>query len=336
MHKKARVLVSVASVLLLAASAVACGSTPPPNAPASDPLAEPAPATSGTAPAAVSDADFAKAEAAISAGDFAGGKAAAEVILAKDPKNIKALYYKGAAAEGLGDKATAEAAYKSSAAGGLQEAAVNLSALYLDAGKIDEAIATLQTALKKAPNDGLLQANLGAALAQKGDKAGALAAYEKADQKGAGLAITLGHAEALVALDRKPDAATLLKAAASGELSRDELGALAKALARAGAFADAVATIDKAIAKKSGADVLTYRGLFKRSLKDLAGAKTDFEAAGKDDPAFAPARLYLGEVLEELKKPADAKKAYEEAAKLGGDTPPGKKAKEHLEKLKKK
>jgi tetratricopeptide (TPR) repeat protein len=336
MNEKARVLVSAASALLLVASAAACGSPPPPNAPASDPLAEPTPAATGSAPAAVSDAEFAKAETAITAGDFAGGKTAAEAILAKDPKNGKALYYKGAAAEGLGDKATAEAAYKSAAAAGVPEAAVNLSALYLDGGKIDEAIATLQAALKKTPSDTLLQANLGAALAQKGDKAGALAAYEKADQKGAGLAITLGHAEALSALDRKPEATTVLKAAAAGDLSRDELGALAKALARVGAFADAVATIDKAIAKKSGADVLTYRGLFKRSLKDLAGAKTDFEAAGKEDAAFAPARLYLGEVLEELKKPADAKKAYEEAAKLGGETPPGKKAKEHLEKLKKK
>lgn len=335
MIEKARVAAAV-SALFLVTSAIACGSPPPPNAPASDPLAEPSPAASGTPATPVSEAELAKAEKAVSSGDFAGGKAAADAILAKDPKNAKALYYKGAAAEGLGDKEGAEAAYKAAAQGGVQEAAVNLSAMYLDGGKTDDAIATLQAALKKSPNDTLLQANLGAALAQKGDKPGALAAYEKADQKGAGLAITLGHAEALVALDRKPDAAGVLKAAAAGDLSRDELGALAKALARAGAFADAIATIDKAIAKKSGADVLTYRGLFKRSLKDLAGAKTDFEAAAKEDAAFAPARLYLGEVLEELKKPADAKKAYEEAAKIGGDTPPGKKAKEHLEKMKKK
>jgi tetratricopeptide (TPR) repeat protein len=323
---------------LLAASLLsftfACGA-PPPKTPESDPLATPAPPSAGTpAPKATSEADLGKAETALSAGDFAGAKAAAEAVLAKDAKNVKALYYKGAAAEGLGDKTTAEQAYKAAASAGLPEAAVNLSAMYIEGGKVDEAVAVLKAAAQKAPDDVLVQANLGSALSAKGDQAGALAAYEKADQKGATLPVRLGHAEALIANGKKPEAATLLKDVASGERSRDELGALAKSMARAGAFADAVATIDKAIAKKTGADLLTYRGLFKRSLKNLDGAKTDLEAAAKEDPSFAPARLYLGEVLEDLKKPADAKKAYEEAIKVGGDTGPAKKAKERLDALK--
>lgn len=330
-NRMAGALVAATCVLLLSS---ACGA-PPPKTPESDPLATPAPSAEGTpAPKNTSGADLGKAEAALSAGDFAGAKAAAEAVLAKDAKNVKATYYKGAAAEGLGDKAGAEAAYKSAAAAGLPEAAINLSALYLEAGKNDEAVAVLKGAAAKTPDDALVQANLGAALAAKGDHAGALAAYEKADQKGATLPVRLGHAEELIAAGKKPEAAALLKEIASGDRSREELGALAKSLARAGAFAEAVATIDKAIAKKSGADLLTYRGLFKRSLKNLDGAKSDFEAAAKEDAGFAPARVYLGEVFEELKKPADAKKAYEEAIKIAGDTGPGKKAKERLDAMK--
>lgn len=327
---KARLLFAAAP--LLAGLALACGPPPPTKTPESDPLAVASPGKEGTPRAA--GADLGKAEAALSGGDYAGAKAAAEAVLAKEPKNVKALYYKGAACEGLGDKAGAEEAYKPASAAGLPEAAINLSALYLEAGKVDEAVAVLKRGVEKAPDDALLQANYGAALSAKGDHPGALAAYEKADQKGASLPVRLGHAEELIAAGRKPDAVTLLKDIASGDRTRDELGALAKSLARAGAFADAIATIDKAIGKKPGADLLTYRGLFKRSLKNLDGAKIDFQDACKEDAAFAPARLYLGEVLEELKKPDDARRAYQEAVKLGGDTGPGKKARERLEALK--
>jgi Flp pilus assembly protein TadD len=282
--------------------------------------------------------DLTDAETAIKAQDFAKAKAAAESALAKDPKNAKAMYYAGLAAEGLGDATAAEQKYRDALkqAPDLADAAVNLSALLLDQKRGADAVTVLKPLAEKQGDDPLIQANYASALAQSGDHGGAAAIYAKLVAKpDAKPEVRLGYAAELSAAGKKDDAAKVLRdGLASAGDQRDVLAAYGRALAQAGAYDDAVKAMDRAIAQKSSADLYTYRALFKRGQKNLDGARADLEAAVKEDPKFAHAYEYLGEVLEELKKPADAKKAYQKAIDLAGDAGPGKKAKAKLDAMK--
>ena len=281
--------------------------------------------------------DVAEAEAALSAGNAEKAKTASEAAIAKNPKNAKAHYYLGTAADALGDKALAEKHLREALAiaPGLADAAVNLSAILLDQNKGADAAKLLKPLVDKSPDDPMLLANYAAALLSANDP-GAADAYGKLFAKTKKPEHKLGQIDALTAAGKKEDAAKLLKEAADGAgASRDFRAAIAKRLAQLAQYDDAIKILDKAIGEKSSADLLTYRALFKRSKKDIAGAKADLDAAVKDDPKFAHAYVYLGEILEEQKKPADAKKAYEKAVELGGDTPVAKKAKDKLDKLKK-
>ncbi len=322
------------AALVALLSLAACG----PSKPAEDP-SKPAVEVQRPPPAAKDDGggDVADAEAALSAGNAERAKAAAEAALTKNPKNAKAHYYLGTAADTLGDKALAEKHLREALtlAPGFADAAVNLSAILLDQGKGADAAKLLKPLVDKASDDPLLLANYAAALLAAGDPAAA-DAYGKLFAKTKKIEHELGQVDALVAAGKKDDAAKLLRAAADApDTSRDARAAVAKRLAQLGQYDDAIKAIDKAITQKSSADLLTYRALFKRSKKDAAGARADLEAAVKEDPKLAHAWVYLGEVLEEQKKPADAKKAYEKAVEVGGDTPAAKRAKDKLGKLKK-
>lgn len=328
-------LVAITSLLALAA----CGGGP--SKPAEDPSTHSEVAVQKPPPGAAAKddggADVAEAEAALTAGNAEKAKTAAESAIAKNPKNAKAHYYLGTAADALGDKPLAEKHLREALAiaPGLVDAAVNLSAILLDQNKGADAAKLLKPLLDKSPDDPMLLANYAAALLSAND-AGAADAYGKLYAKTKKPEHKLGQTDALVAAGKKEDAAKLLKEAADGAgVSRDFRAAIAKRLAQLAQYDDAIKTIDKAIADKSSADLLTYRALFKRSKKDATGAKADLEAAIKEDPKFAHAYVYLGEIFEELKKPADAKKAYEQAVANGGDGPAAKKAKEKLDKLKK-
>lgn len=331
------VAASLASLALAAALSVACGGPPKP---ANDPppaASDAEPAGPPDVPASKADGDIAAAEAALKDGDAARAKKAAEAALAKDEKSSKAHYYAAVAGEALGDKEGAEKHYRRALelSPTLSDAAVNLSALLLDAGRAADAAAVLKPLAGKG--DPLVAANYAAVLAASGDHPGALAAYETAVKGGGAkdLRVRLGYAHELVKAARKDDAAKTLREGTSGlPDDRDLLAAMARGLAEAGAYDDAIKTIDRAIKLKSSPDLLLYRALFRRGSKDPAGAKTDLEAAIAADAKLVPAYVYLGEVLEELKKPADAKKAYEKAIEIGGDSPPAKKARERLEALK--
>jgi Flp pilus assembly protein TadD len=330
------VALRLAALAVAASLSVACGGPPKP---ANDlpPPTDAEPAGPAEVPASKADADIAAAEAALKDGDAARAKKAAEAALAKDEKSSKAHYYAGVAGEALGEKEAAEKHYRRALelSPGLSDAAVNLSALLLDAGRAADAAAVLKPLAGKG--DPLVAANYAAVLAASGDHPGALAAYETAIKGGGGkdLRVRLGYAHELVKAARKDDAAKALREGLSGLADdRDLLSAMARGLAEAGAYDDAIKTIDRAIKLKSSADLLVYRALFRRGAKDPAGAKTDLDAAIAADAKIIPAYVYLGEVLEELKKPADAKKAYEKAIELGGDSPPAKKARERLESLK--
>jgi Flp pilus assembly protein TadD len=330
---------SALPLLLLALAA--CQSTPEPTTPVAGPGSSaapggPAPPPAGK-PASDADADFTEVEAAISAGDAARAGKASAAALARSPKSPKAHYYAGVAAELAGQREPAEKHYRDSLAlaPGLVDAAINLSAILLDTKREADAVALLRPLQAKSPDDPLLAGNLAVALAATGDHAQAAALYGKLVQKDPKPETRLALAGELIASGKKDEGARALRdgLAQLGD-NRDLLAAFGRALAQAGAFEDAIKTLDQALKLKASADLLTYRALFKRSLKDLAGARADLEAALKEDPKFAHAYVYLGELHEQEKKPAEAKKAYEKAIEIAPDSPAGKRAKEKLQALK--
>jgi tetratricopeptide (TPR) repeat protein len=333
-------------VLLLALSACG-GSEPAPAAPASTPPSLPpsmaaSPPSKGDQPAPASESpkgekspEVDRAIASIKANDFKSAKGALEQALAKNPKNGTASYYLGVALENLGDKPGAEQKYKDamSNAPDLVEAAINLGALYLDQSKWDDAVAVTQKGLAKRPDDPALHANMAMALRGKGDKEGAAVEYEKAVKVvGDNPDLRYAYGELLLQMGNKPKAAVELKGAlASAGSNRALLASIGRLLGSAGAFADCVAALDKAISAGDDAELRVRRGLCRHSMKDESGAKSDFEAAIKADPKFAPAHYYLGESLLASGDSAKALKEFDAAATAAPQSELGKKAKAQAE-----
>jgi tetratricopeptide (TPR) repeat protein len=338
------------AVLLFVLSACG-GSEPAPATPASTPPALPpsmaASPPKGDQPAPGGD-DAAKspkgekstpevdrAIVAIKANDFKSAKGALEQALAKNPKNGTASYYLGVALENLGDKAGAEQKYKDamSNAPDLVEAAINLGALYLDQSKWDDAIVVTQKGLAKRSDDPALHANMAMALRGKGDKEGAAVEYERAVKVvGDNPDLRYAYGELLLQMGNKPKATTELKGAlAAAGSNRALLASIGRLLGSAGAFADCVAALDKAIAVGDDAELRVRRGLCRHSMKDESGAKSDFEAAIKADPKFAPAHYYLGESLLAAGDSAKAAKEFDAAATAAPQSDLGKKAKAQAE-----
>ncbi|MCU0658266.1 MAG: tetratricopeptide repeat protein [Polyangiaceae bacterium] len=326
---------------LLCLLLAACGSPPPatPPPPSDPPPAASSATTAGPAAPATDPAKLAEIEGAIKANNGAQARKLAEAILSKDPKNPKAHYYAALGAELTEDKASAEKHYREALALAptFGDAAINLSALLLDGGKAAEAVTLLKPLAAKSPDDTLLQTNLATALAAAGDHAQAAEVYAALLKKQPTPEARLGYARALAASGKKEEATKVLRegAAQAGE-NRDLHAAYGADLAKVGAYEDAIKAMDKAIQLQSSADLLTYRALFKRSLKNNEGARTDLEAALKENPKFAAAHFYLGETLEALNRPGDARKAYEKLIALEPDSPRAKKAQARLEGMKKK
>lgn len=327
----------------LALLLAACSNTPEPSNPSTSPSSTttaPPPATTPPPSSSSAAVDFSSVESAIKAGDGAKARKLADELLVKNPKNPQAHTYAGLGAELSGDREAAEKHYRDALAlsPGFTDAAINLSVVLIGSKRAGEAVTLLKPFVTKSPDDELLQNNYATALAESGDSAQAAEIYGRLAQKGKlppeG---RLAYAGTLLAGGKKDEAAKALREGISqvGD-SRDLLAAFGRALAQAGAYDDAIKALDRALQIKSGADLLTYRALFKRSQKNPEGARADLEAAIKEDPKFPPAYRYLGEVLEDLKKPADAKKAYEKAVELDADGSQGKKARERLDAMKKK
>jgi len=324
----------------------ACGgSAPPPQepAPSTTPPAVP-PSMGGGAPAETSPSaagtdkggpEVDRAIAAIKANDFRSAKAACEQALHKNPKNGMASYYMGVALENLGDKGGAEQHYKNAMTNSpdLAEAAVNLGAFYLDGKRWDDAIEVTQKGLVKRPDDPALHANMAFALRGKGDKTGASAEYERAIKVvGDNAELRFAYGTLLLEMGNKPKAATELKGAlASAGSNRALLASIGRSLGSAGAFAECVSALDKAITAGDDVELRVRRGLCRHSLKDESGAKSDFEAALKIDPKFGPAHYYLGESLLATGNATQAVKEFEAAHAANPQSELGKKAKEQAE-----
>jgi len=318
------------------------GSTPPPQEPApASSGATPLPPRGGTAPSDTPPAsdkggpEVDRAISAIKASDYRSAKAACEQALHKNPKNGMASYYMGVALENLGDKQGAEQAYKDAMtnAPDIAEAAVNLGALYLDGKRWDDAIAVTQKGLVKRSDDPALHANMAFALRGKGDKTGASAEYERAIKVvGDNAELRYAYGTLLLEMGNKPKAATELKAALSAAgANRALIASIGRSLGSAGAFAECVAALDKAIGAGDDVELRVRRGLCRHSMKDEAGAKSDFEAALKLDPKFGPAHYYLGESLLASGSAAQAAKEFDAAASAAPQSELGKKAKEQAD-----
>jgi Tfp pilus assembly protein PilF len=315
----------------------ACGGSPPPPAEAPPPpLDSPAPA----APAAgqtekASSAKVAQGIDAIKAQDFAKAKSLLTEARAEAPKDPQAAFYLGVALEGLSDGAGAASAYKDALAldAKLTEASVNLSALLLDGKDAAGALSVAEGGLKTAPKQPDLLLNRALALEAAGKKEESLKAYGAAAAAAPdNVDLHIAYAELLTAAKDDKAALEQLRAVSTTEDPK-ELAKLAQKFGRLHAFADCIASLDKAIKATDTPDLHVRRAVCRHEQKDDAGAVSDYEAALKLDDKFAPAHYYYAQHI----CPTDKKKAaehFKKAADLGGDSDLGKHAAELATKAK--
>jgi tetratricopeptide (TPR) repeat protein len=329
--------IEVPAFFVLVALASSCGgSAPPPQTPASKnaeadtlPPASDAEGVTASAP----PPEFLAGIKAFDGGKYADARGSFEAAVKKNPKNYEALYNLGMTCEKLDDKAGAEQAYKASLAAkpDFETAAAALSALYLDVGRSEDAVAVARAGLSKHPGSGSLHENLAVALAVRGDQTEALKEFEQAIQTTPNepmVHLTLAHW--LNAWHEK-GAAPHLEAARS--LAKDDypmLASIGHEYRMAGDFTECVRTFDRAVATKDGGEVRTERALCRLGLKDETGTLDDLQAAVAKEPSYAPAHYYLAGRLALAKKFKEAAAEYSKYLSLAPDGSLAKPASERL------
>jgi Tfp pilus assembly protein PilF len=281
-----------------------------------------------------SSPDTARGLAAVQSGDWVGAKSAFEAAIAKNARDADAHHYLGVTLEQTNDKIGAEREYKAalSIKPDLAEAAANLGAIYVEAQKWDEAIAVLKPAVQRRGDVAATHFNLALALTGKGDQQGAARAFDNAlkiTPSDAMLLYTYGHT---LGTWNQPDAAVAkLKAARDAAGAQAELlGSIGHELLLLRAVPDCIATFDKAIAAKDGAQFRTERALCKLSGKDEAGATADLEAAVQQEPQYGLAHYWLATRRMGAKNWREAAKELEAYLKLEPSGPHAKSAQEAL------
>lgn len=327
--------------LVLAFGALACGGGKPAEAPApaastdttsksasaaNAPATASAPAGPMDGPAAPTNSDdVKKGIAAMKAGNWNGARDAFESALKKNPKQADAHFYLGVVMEKTGDKAAAEKHYKDALAAdpNLDEAAVNLTAFYVDAQKWDEAIALAKKAVAKNNKNAAMHLSLAVALAGKGDQDGATKSFEEAtrlEPNNAQYFLAYGHQ--LAEWKKQPEAVAKLKQALA--VAHDDpglLGQIGFELRSLRAVPECIQAMDKAIAAKDNAEFRVIRGQCKMANKDKTGALADAQAAVASQPDYAPAHYWLGSWLGEDGKYKDAVAEFETYLKLAPKGP---------------
>jgi len=325
----------------------ACGGPPPQPAnqpdpslatPAGDPAGTPGAAKPGGAGAdavasSTSD-DVTKGTAAIKSGDWNGARAAFEAAIKKNPKQADAHYYLGLVMDKTGDRVAAEKSYKTAIElqPDLQEAAENLTAIYVETQKFDEAVVVAKKALARNSKNAEMQLNLAVALSGKGDVDGAGKAFDDAVKLAPNDArFYLAYAQHLTSAKKNDEAIAKLKQAQ--RVAGDDpalLGTIGFELRTARAVPECIAAFDKAISLKDNADFRTNRAMCKLAAKDKPGAVADLTAAVQKDPAFAPAHYWLGSMHHDDGKFPEAVAEYESYLKAAPKGPMAKKADEKL------
>lgn len=286
----------------------------------------------GGAPAAGDD--YARGSAAFKAGDLPTAKAAFEAAIKKNPKQADAHYALALVLDKTGDRAGAEKGYKDalSIQPDMTEAAENLTALYVEAQRYDDAIATAKRALDKNAKNAPLTLNYAVALGGKGDQAASQKAFEdavKLEPNNALFYIT--WAQQLASWKKRDEALDKLKQAQKVAAEDPAvLGSIGFELRTLRAVPECIAAFDKAIAVKDNADFRTNRALCKHAAKDKAGAVADLTQATTKEPDFAPAHYWLGWALHEDGKFPEATAEYEKYLKLAPKGPLAKAAEAKL------
>ncbi len=314
----------------------ACGGSSPPaqtggaTKPPVEPANEAAPAVSESAPSS----ELLAGIKAFDSGNFESARRSFEAAAKKNPRDYEALYNLGMACERLGDKSSAEAAYKAAleVKPDLESAAAELCALYVDGGRIDAALTVGKAALALHPRSAALHENVGVALATHGDQENAVHELEEASQAQPSepmFHLTLAH---WLNTWHVRGASQHLDAARG--LVKDDVGMLAAIgheYRMAGEFDSCVKTFDRAVALKDGGEVRTERALCKLGLKDEKATLDDLQAAVAKESSYAPAHYYLGGRLALAKR---FKEAATEYAKYLEIAPSGSLAKPASERLK--
>ncbi len=303
---------SLAIVLLgcggSATPAQAGGAGSPPTSPGDSPAS-----AAPSAPEPPASPDLAAGIRAFDAGNYADARKSFEASAKKNPNDYEALFNLGLACEKLGDAPAAESAYKAALAikPDLDKAASELSALYLDAGRNDEALAVARAGLANHAGSAVLHEDMGIALAAKGDQDNATKEFSSALQltpNEAMFHLTFAH---WLNVWKVRGAAPHLDAALP--LVKDDYGmtaSIALEYRMAGEFDSCVKTYDHAISMKDGGEVRTGRALCKLGLKDEKGMMVDLQAAVDKEPTYAPAHYYLGGRLAMNKRFKDAAAEY--------------------------
>ena len=334
---------------VLALTLFACGGgeqkppeTPPPAGP--EPTSAPAPKSSGTAasgPVAPTNSDdVKKGIAALKSGDLPGAKAAFDAAIAKNPKQADAYHYRGVVEDQTGQKAEAEKDYRRALEiqPDLEESAVNLAAIDIEAGKYDEAVALMKKAIAKNPKSAALHVNEAMALSGKNDVEGANKEFDEALKLEPNNSLTaIAYAQHLARNNKPKDAAAKLEAAT--RMAASDPGLLASVAIEYKNMKDyksCVSVLDKAIAAKDVAELRVYRGTCKLGLKDLPGATAEFKDAVAKEPNNPVAHYSLGNALGDGGKLQEAIAEWEQTIKLAPDTQMSKAAEKKIEIAKKK
>jgi len=326
---------------ILAAAALgafACGgSSPPPRSPgeappaaalSSEPVA-PSPQASSAPPSPEALAGI----KAFDAGNYPEARRSFEAAVRKNPRDFESSYNLGMACEKLGDAGAAEAAYMAALATkpDLETAAEELTALYVDAGRFDDALSVGRAALAEHPKSAPLHENVGVALASRGDREGAareLRAAADAQPSQPMYRFTLAH---WLNAWHAPGAVAELDAAR--DLAKDDYGLIAGIgfeYRLAGDFAACEKMFDRAIRIKDGGEVRTQRALCKLGEKDEKATLDDLRAAIAAEPTYAPAHYYLGGRLAIAKKFREAAAEYAKYLELAPDGSLAKAARERM------
>ncbi len=328
---------SGALLALLTVGFAACGGSNPgtnPNSAADARLAE-----TEERPAPDASPRVREGEAKLQANDPAAAKALFEQALAENPEDARAALDLGIANELLGDLEGAEAAYRKALAvdANFAEAQNNLGVLLRERGSLEEAVELLESAAKAKPDSAAAQQNLALALEDSNQLDGAASAYGRALALEPDDAMTRANYGLLLLKQNKKEAAAReLSQALDQAKERAALLAIGNGLRRAGDAGGAVRAMERAVAQGEPTPaLLSELALAQRAAGQDAQALATLERALAQDAKYALAHYLMGNMYASDKKFAEAKKQFEAYLKLAPSGDQAANARERLKVLQK-